>query len=132
MCIVLCCVFFPLFNFKMEILKHTSLPYLSNYSLRIRTCTSNNTYVIEDFYTYWQVALQGGWSNLHHHNMCKRISVHLIPFKLIKVSVVSLSSDSFSSSNSMCQNMLTLRSSCGVSVVKKRERWTLLVIHQEP
>lgn len=39
-------------HFKMEILRHASLPYLSNYSLRIGTSAPNNMYVIEDFYTY--------------------------------------------------------------------------------
>lgn len=32
-------------------------------------------YAIEGFYTYWQVALQGSWSNLYHHDECKRVSV---------------------------------------------------------
>lgn len=43
----------------MEILKHISLPFLSNYYLRIGTSASNDMYMIEDFYTYGQVALQG-------------------------------------------------------------------------
>ena len=68
-------IFHYLGYFEMEILKHLPLPYLSSYSLRIGTSALNNMYVIEGFYTYWQVALQGSWSNLYHHDEYKRVSV---------------------------------------------------------